>query len=171
MRGRPVRPETTAMRRAAPTLVLIAALAGCAPTYTQHGFAPQLAELGTIEAGVDTRGSVLRKLGRPSTTGSFDADAWYYVASTMERFAFYAPKVVDRTVVAVSFDEAGMVTAVNRYGLEDGRIIDLVTRTTPTYGRELTVVQQLFGNIGAGNPGELLGGRTGTGGGVGAPGI
>jgi outer membrane protein assembly factor BamE (lipoprotein component of BamABCDE complex) len=159
------------MRRAAPTLFLIAALAGCAATYTQHGFAPQLAELGTIEAGVDTRGSVLRKLGRPSTTGSFDADAWYYVASTMERFAFRAPKVVDRTVVAVAFDDTGLVTSVNRYGLEDGRIIDLVTRTTPTYGRELTVLQQLFGNIGTANPAQLLGGNDGPGGGIGAPGL
>ena len=152
------------MRSAAPTLLLIAALgaAGCAPTYTQHGFAPQLAELQSIEAGVDTRGSVLRKLGRPSTSGSFDADDWYYVASTVERFAFYAPEVVDRTVVAVSFDETGLVTSVNRYGLEDGRVIDLVTRTTPTYGRQLTVLQQLFGNIGNMNPGQLLGGGIGS---------
>jgi hypothetical protein len=45
---------------------------------------------------------------------------------------------------------------VNRYGLEDGRVIDLATRTTPTFGRELTVLQQLFGNIGNFDPGQLI---------------
>jgi outer membrane protein assembly factor BamE (lipoprotein component of BamABCDE complex) len=144
------------MRSAACSLLVVASLAGCSPTYTSHGFAPQLAELQNIEAGVDTRGSVQRKLGMPSATGSFDADSWYYVASTVEHFAFYAPKVVDRTVVAVRFDETGLVSAVNRYGIEDGRVVDLVTKTTPTYGRELTILQQLFGNIGNFNPGDFV---------------
>ncbi len=146
------------MRPAARAFVIVAVigLGGCAPTYVNHGFAPQIAELDALSAGVDTRGSVLRKLGRPSSTGSFDADVWYYVASRTEKFAFYAPKVVDRTVAAVRFDEAGLVTQVNRYGLEDGKVVDLVTATTPTYGRELTVIQQLFGNIGRINAGDAL---------------
>ena len=32
--------------------------------------------------------------------------------------------------------------------IEDGRIINLQTRTTPTHGRELTILQQLLGNLG-----------------------
>lgn len=143
-------------RRASLALVVVLAAAGCEPMVTHHGFAPQVEQLGEITAGVDTRSSVLRRLGRPSATGSFDDRDWYYVASRMERELFYAPRVVDRTVVAVRFDDAGMVERVNRYGLEDGRIVDLVTDTTPTYGRELTVLQQLFGNIGRINAGEFL---------------
>lgn len=138
-------------------LALALALGGCAATYSNHGFTPQLAQLDEIEAGLDTRGSVQRRLGRPSTIGSFDSDTWYYIASRMERYAFYAPRVVDRTVVVVRFDEAGLVSSVNRYGLEDGQVVDLVTRTTPTYGRELSVLQQIFGNVGRMNPGDILG--------------
>ncbi len=140
-------------------LVLCAALGagGCAPTYVNHGFAPQIAELDALQAGVDTRGSVLRKLGRPSSTGAFDSETWYYVASRTEKFAFYQPKVVDRTVAVVHFDDAGLVTQVNRYGLEDGKVVDLVTATTPTYGRELTVLQQLFSNVGRVSAGDALG--------------
>lgn len=137
--------------------VLFAALGvvGCAPTYTTHGFTPQAEVLDTIEAGTDTRGSVLRKLGRPSSSGTFDSSVWYYVASKMEEFAFYEPKVVDRKVVVVKFDDAGLVTAVNRYGVEDGKVVDLVTMTTPTFGRELTVLQQIMGNVGRVDPGAL----------------
>lgn len=128
----------------------------CEPTYTNHGFAPQLAELDSIAAGEDTRGSVMRKLGRPSTISSFDADSWYYEASRIETYTFYAPEVIERKVVAVSFDTDGLVTNVAKYGLEDGQIIDLVTRRTPTYGRELTVLQQIFGNLGKFDAGQTF---------------
>lgn len=46
------------------------ALAACEPTYVNHGFSPQRAELDNIVAGEDTRGSVMRKLGHPSTASS-----------------------------------------------------------------------------------------------------
>ncbi len=55
--------------------------------------------------------------------------------------------MIDRTVLAVNFDQRGVVRGIERYGLEDGRIINLETRTTETGGREMGVLEQLFGNI------------------------
>ena len=124
-------------------------LSGCAAEVKNHGYAPDDALLAEITAGTDTRGSVRRKIGRPSTTGVFTESGWYYVATTVEHYMYYQPKVTDRRVVAVQFDADDVVAAVNVYGLEDGRIIDMQTRTTPTYGRELTIVQQLLGNLGS----------------------
>lgn len=144
------------LRASAAALSAALIVAGCEPTYTSHGFAPQMADLEDIAVGQDTRGSVMRKLGRPSTVSSFEADVWYYEASKVETYAFYAPEVVERTVVAVKFDPNGLVTEVNRYGIEDGRIVDLVTRRTPTYGRELTVLQQIFGNLGRFGSGSVF---------------
>ena len=124
-------------------------LSGCAAEVKNHGYAPDDALLAEITAGTDTRGSVRRKIGRPSTTGVFTESGWYYVATTVEHYLYYQPKVTDRRVVAVQFDADDVVAAVNVYGLEDGRIIDLQTRTTPTHGRELTILQQLLGNLGS----------------------
>lgn len=145
------------MRRAAPALVVVLSLGACAPTYTVHGYAPQVLELQQVEAGVDTRGSVQRRLGPPSAYSTFESDTWYYVSSRMEKFAFYRPQVVERNVVVVRFDENGLVRSTSRYALEDGVVVDLVTRTTPTFGRELTVLQQIFGNVGRVNAADVLG--------------
>ncbi len=123
-------------------------LSGCAAEVKNHGYAPDDALLAEITAGTDTRGSVRRKIGRPSTTGVFTESGWYYVATTVEHYLYYQPKVTDRRVVAVQFDADDVVAAVNVYGLEDGRIVDLQTRTTPTHGRQLTILQQLLGNLG-----------------------
>lgn len=134
------------------------ALSACEATYTNHGFAPQIAQLKQLSSS-DTRGSVLRQLGQPSATGTFDSENWYYQASRVENYAFYAPKIVDRKVVAIRFDQAGRVANVARYGIEEGQIIDLITRTTPTYGREITLLQQLFGNIGRVGADQFFDGR------------
>lgn len=135
------------------------ALSACEATYTNHGFSPQIAQLEQISTS-DTRGSVLRLLGQPSATGTFDSESWYYMASRVENYAFYAPKIVDRKVVAIRFDDAGRVSNVARYGVEDGQVIDLITRTTPTYGREITILQQLFGNIGRVGADQFFDGRS-----------
>jgi outer membrane protein assembly factor BamE (lipoprotein component of BamABCDE complex) len=152
------------MRSVTPQRLAAAALAatlmsGCAATYVTHGFAPHPDEVAQVRPGADTRGSVARRFGRPSVDGIAGDDQWFYVASRFEKFAFYQPKLVDRTVVAVSFDDAGVVTDVRSLGIEDGRVVDLVTRTTPTFGREQSVIQQLFGNIGRVDAGDQFGRR------------
>lgn len=140
-------------------------ISGCAPSTHSHGYTPRAEELSDIAVGTDTRESIQRKLGRPSTISTFDDDDWYYVSVRTETFAFYAPEVVDQSVVAVSFGDDGTVVDINRYGIEDGQVIDLVSRTTPTSGRELTVLQQIFANIGRFNTEDALGssGPTGVG--------
>ncbi|MEM9061037.1 MAG: outer membrane protein assembly factor BamE [Pseudomonadota bacterium] len=127
---------------------LAAMLASCSPVIRLHGYAPVDEELAGVRAGQDTRGSVRRKIGRPSGTGIFTEDGWFYASSRVEHFAFYEPEVIDRRVVAIIFDERDIVQSVNTYGLEDGKIIDLETDTTPTFGRELTILEQAFGNLG-----------------------
>lgn len=126
----------------------LALLAGCERVIEQHGYAPAPAELAEVRVGQDTRASVRQKIGRPSTTGIFLPDRWYYVASEVENYLFFEPRIASRRVVAVRFDENDVVAAVNEYGLEDGRVVDLETETTPTLGRELTILQQLLGNLG-----------------------
>jgi outer membrane protein assembly factor BamE (lipoprotein component of BamABCDE complex) len=127
---------------------LLAVLAACEPVVTTHGYAPTEARLEEVVVGVDTAGSVASKIGRPSTSGVIREDAWYYVFSRVETLAWNAPEVTERRVIVLRFDEEGVVSAIDRYGLEEGRVINLVTRTTPTFGRELSALQQIFGNLG-----------------------
>lgn len=124
-------------------------LSGCAATVKNHGYAPDEELLAEIAVGQDTRGSVRRKIGRPSSTGVFTKTGWYYVSTTVEEYMYNAPEVTDRRVVSVQFDTNDVVASVNVYGIEDGRVIDLQTRTTPNQGRQLTIMQQLLGNLGS----------------------
>ncbi len=119
----------------------------CAPTVQVHGYVPSAADVARIKPGFDDTGTVEQILGRPSSNGVLRDSAWYYVQSTIENYTYHAPRVIDRTVLAVNFDQRGVVRDIQRYGLADGRVINLSSRTTETGGRQLGVLEQLFGNI------------------------
>jgi outer membrane protein assembly factor BamE (lipoprotein component of BamABCDE complex) len=89
-------------------------------------------------------------LGSPSTTASinYQGDSYYYISSVTEQKAFLKPKELSREVIVIRFDQNDQVSSFAQYGLEDGRIIDLNTRETPTKGREYTFLQQFFGSVG-----------------------
>lgn len=101
-----------------------------------------------VQPGVHDRNQVVSILGTPSTVATFEDNTWYYISRRTERIAFFKPEVVDQQVLVVKFDDDGLVSEMKVYGLEDSQEIEPVDRVTPTAGRELTVLQQLFGNIG-----------------------
>ncbi|WP_424933688.1 outer membrane protein assembly factor BamE [Amaricoccus macauensis] len=138
----------SSLHRAILGLTIAGALSlGCAPTIRVHGYVPPESDIATVQPGVDNFESVSEKLGQPSSNGLLQDRAWYYVQSTVRNYTYNRPTVVDRTVLAVEFNENGVVSGLAKYGLEDGRIINLTARTTETGGRTLGVLEQLFGNL------------------------
>ena len=64
-----------------------------------------------------------------------------------EQEAFFPPVVTDRHILAIEFTPQGQVANIRHYGLQDGRVVDYVTRETPTRGKELTILQQMFNAV------------------------
>jgi outer membrane protein assembly factor BamE (lipoprotein component of BamABCDE complex) len=131
------------------TAALAAALlAGCAGVRAHKGAVvdPQLAS--AIQPGVDNKASVEKTLGRPSFTGQFTPNDWYYVSRDTNQFAFRNPRVAQQTVYRVRFDQAGNVTAIDKTGKELIAAISPTDRKTPTLGRQRSFFEELFGNIG-----------------------
>jgi len=147
-------------RRRASLLVAVAcltalgstALTSCSPIVEKRGYVLDEKNLKRIKPNQTTKEQVRDIMGSPSTVSTIpdgpEGEAYYYISSTFESEAFYPPEEVDRTVVAVYFSKEDVVDQVAYYGLEDGQIVDLQTRATPTRGKELTVLGQIFSNLG-----------------------
>ena len=134
-------------------LVLCAALAAgglaaCSPQVQFHGFAPDDGELAAIEVGRATRADVAAAIGRPSTTAALNDSAWFYVASRWEQRPPRPSVEVAREMVAISFDERGVVTNIERFGLEDGEVVPLSRRVTDTSVRQQGFFRQILRNVG-----------------------
>jgi outer membrane protein assembly factor BamE (lipoprotein component of BamABCDE complex) len=142
------------MRFRALLLAATVAVAGCTPVISQRGYLPDPANESAIKVGKDTKTTVQARLGYPSTQATFGGNAWYYISSTEKRVAFFEPRVISRSILALYFDKNGKVDGVKHYGLKDGHVVDFETRETVTRGRELTFLQQLFNAT----PGVPIGG-------------
>jgi outer membrane protein assembly factor BamE (lipoprotein component of BamABCDE complex) len=123
------------------------ATAACESDIAARGNMPDPEKLAQIKPGT-SRAEVLQALGSPTSVGTFSDKTWYYVGQLTEDYAFYPTKVLDRKVVAITFDDAGQVAEVKNLGKEDSQDVQMVSRTTPTVGRDQSLWAQLFSNLG-----------------------
>ena len=128
--------------------LLAMSIASCSAAFRNHGYIPAEEELELILVGVDTRESLEGTIGAPGTSGLLTGSAWYYTQSRFKHFAYNAPKEIEREVLAVSFDERGVVENIERFGLEDGRVIVLSRRVTESNIKGISFLTQLFGSFG-----------------------
>lgn len=128
--------------------LVLALCVACAPIVRNHGYVPSDEDLAQVQVGADTRESVAEKIGRPSVQGLLNDVGWFYVQSRWETRGPRAPQEVDRQVVAITFDEGGTVQNVERFGLEQGKIVPLSRRVTDTNIKGMGIIRQLLGNLG-----------------------
>ncbi|THH38772.1 outer membrane protein assembly factor BamE [Aliishimia ponticola] len=129
-------------------LVLVLALGACSASFRSHGYVPPSDQLEEIVVGVDTRDSVAETIGSPTSSSLVNDTGYYYVRQRVRSFAFTAPTVVDREVLAITFDQQGVVSNIERFGLEDGRVVTLERRVTESSVVDRTFLRQLLGSLG-----------------------
>jgi outer membrane protein assembly factor BamE (lipoprotein component of BamABCDE complex) len=130
---------------------------GCTPVVSQRGYLQDLDNEAGIDPDTDTKTTIQQRLGYPSTEATFGADAWYYISSVEKQIAFFRPTIQSRAILAIYFDKTGKVTDIKHYTLEDGHVVTFEARETPSRGKELTFLQQLFNatpGVPIGSPGS-----------------
>jgi outer membrane protein assembly factor BamE (lipoprotein component of BamABCDE complex) len=145
----PMQKRTVKSRMCAAAAVLaVLALAGCGPRVYSGGNKPLAEKLAQIKPGSQTRSQVRELLGTPSTRSLYGQEVWFYISSTQETTAFFEPDETERTIYAVSFDEQGLVQGLSQLNKDDGKEIVISGKKTPTAGHNMSVVEQMVGNIG-----------------------
>lgn len=151
--------DTRRVRYWMPALVLGAAvgMTGCKTAETLNpvtrmtqGYVIDAQTLEMVPPG-SSREQVLLALGTPSTRATFDNEAFYYISQTrVRKAAFMNPKVVDQRILAVYFGPDDRVTHIAEYGLQDGKLFDFISKTTPTGGKDQSFIGQMLSSVGSG---------------------
>ena len=128
--------------------ILTASVLACSPRLDSHGNMPDQDLIDSIRIGKSNRTQISEMLGTPSARATFDQEAWYYIGTNTSKFAFLEKEVLERKVLVIRFDKQGIVRQVERLNKKDGREVQIVDRKTPTRGKELTILEQLLGNVG-----------------------
>ena len=120
------------------------ALGACTGEQFQKGYILPPGALEQIPIGA-SQDQVLIVMGTPSTVATLNGEVFYYISQRSERkVAFMNQQVVDQRVIAIYFDKNRQVQRLANYGLQDGKIFDFISRTTPTSGQELSYLTPLF---------------------------
>ncbi len=160
--GYPVfkRSRTARLSRVAGAVALGAVVAGCNagealnPSQTiNKGYVIDQESLDLVPVG-SSREQVLLTLGTPSTTATFDNEVFYYISQTRVRnAAFMRAKVVDQRVLAVYFGDDGRVSNIANYGLQDGKLFDFISRTTPVASKDTNFLISMISGLAGGSGG------------------
>ena len=135
-------------RTAGISLLLAVLLVACSPTINQHGHRIDNEMIASIVPGVTSKEQVARVLGSPSAIGTFEDQRWYYITQRSEKVSFYQSEITKQDVVVVAFDDRGIVENVDRQGLDQAQAVVPAAERTRTLGKELSLFEQLIGNIG-----------------------
>ena len=143
-----------------PLALAIVMLAACDNIADLRGFAPTPGTVDKLEVGTQSREDVQRLVGSPSSVATFNPNVWYYISEKQEYWGPSRPWISEQSVIQITFNESGRVQNIKYFDLKDAQNITMVARITPTSGKELTVLEQILGNVGKfsgprqqGNPG------------------
>ena len=132
------------LRAFAAAALICGALGACTGEQFQKGYILPEGALEQIPIGA-SQDQVLIVLGTPSTVATLSGEVFYYISQRSERkVAFMNQSVIDQRVIAVYFDKNRTVMRIANYGLQDGKIFDFISRTTPTSGQEMSYLAPLF---------------------------
>lgn len=144
-------------------LALGALLGGCTSIRDHRGYLIDQALLDSVQPGIDNRQSVEKTLGRPTFESQFGEKDWYYLSQIVKTPPFRKPRTADQTVLRVRFDAQNNVVAVDKRGMEQVARLSPDGHVTPTLGRHRSLLEDLFGNIGAVGAGGMGQAPTGPG--------
>lgn len=123
----------------------------------RRGYYAKPGALNQIREGM-AKSEVEAIMGSPSTTASVNlqGDSYYYITSITQQRSFLDPSEQNREIIAIRFSKQDQVASVAHYGLEDGRVINMLDRKTPVIGQEFSLVKELLSGRG-GPVGSVIG--------------
>lgn len=136
--------------------IVVTGLAACTPIYRNHGYVPTEMDLSQVVIGQTSIDELQGLIGQPSAQGLLTGSGWYYVGSRWRHYGAAEPEEVNRQVVAISFTPNCVVSNIERFGLDRGRIVLLSRRVTEGSVTEISLIGQLLGNIGNFQAGDII---------------
>ena len=118
----------------------------CTTNIKNYGYIPTKSELETLVIGKDSKDSVSKKIGLPATAGL--EGSFYYVRSTFNEPGLRSARLINRTVVLLSFDKRNLLRNVETFSVDKKTVVRLDYRVTETGLENKNIFQQIVGSIG-----------------------
>ena len=131
------------------SLLFISFLSACSSDVflVHNGNMPTDDKIAQISKG-QSRDEVLDILGSPSAVSTLNANEWLYMSSTVRKVAFLKPKMLQRDVLTIAFDENGQVNKISKLDKNDGQNLKIDKDETTSNEHDLGFFKRYFGGVG-----------------------
>lgn len=136
-------------------LSLMILLSACQPTIHMRGNFVDLEDAEKIKVGEDNRLKIKERFGAPTFVQMFKGNKWYYIGERTQELAFFKPEIIAREIIVIDFDDNGFVSSVKRQKDIENFDFELNERITPTYGRDPSLLKEVFGSVAIGDEGKM----------------
>ena len=135
---------------------MIILLTGCSATFENHGHTPSKVEVEQLLIGKDSKQSVKKMFGPPSSLGLVDDDKWFYLSTKVKYSSYRAPEIVTRKLVVFSFTKTGALENIEVFQLDNQEVVALSRRTTASGIKGIGLIRQILNSAGNYDPSNVL---------------
>jgi outer membrane protein assembly factor BamE (lipoprotein component of BamABCDE complex) len=135
---------------------MIILLTGCSATFENHGHTPSKVEVEQLLIGKDSKQSVKKMFGPPSSLGLVDDDKWFYLSTKVRYSSYRTPEIVTRKLVAFTFANNGALENVEVFQLDNQEVVVLSRRITDSGIKSIGLIRQILNSAGNYDPTTAL---------------
>jgi outer membrane protein assembly factor BamE (lipoprotein component of BamABCDE complex) len=127
--------------------LIILCCSSCIKTVHVSGHLFEEKELNALQQA-QSKQDIENILGSPTSTSSFGPETWYYITTKKQSVSFWAEKVLEQNIIAISFKQDGKIDVIARYNENNIKNHNLAPEITIVRGNDSTTAQQFFINVG-----------------------
>ena len=135
---------------------MIIVLTGCSATFKNHGYTPSKVEVEQLLIGKDSKQSVKKTFGPPSSLGLVDDNKWFYLSTKVRYSSYRTPEIVTRKLVAFTFANNGALENVEVFQLDNQEVVVLSRRITDSGINSIGLIRQILNSAGNFDPTTAL---------------
>ena len=135
---------------------VIISLTGCSATFKNHGYTPSKVEVEQLLIGKDSKQSVKKTFGPPSSLGLVDDNKWFYLSTKVRYSSYRTPEIVTRKLVAFTFANNGALENVEVFQLDNQEVVVLSRRITDSGINSIGLIRQILNSAGNFDPTTAL---------------
>ena len=127
----------------------------CTPINQVKGYLPVDLKTDIFQKKKTSKEEVLFTIGEP-VIKNYDDSEWIYFKESVEKFAFFNPKVEERDIFVFHFDNNNNLSKINKYDLKDKNVLNIEKSFVKTEGKKISFLEQMLGNLGNFSPNQFF---------------
>lgn len=123
-------------------------LISCSNKIIQHGYTFEKSNMDKISVNKTSSNEILEIFGSPTLKSQYYGEVWYYISTKMSSKLFFPPKLIQRDILAISFNNQEVVSDFHFFTLDNNNNVQIDKNRTFSNGTNNSPITHFLKNMG-----------------------